>query len=294
MKVFLFDKAAGMAYAKNSEICLVKDKRTSYEELHRHDYFELVYVYDGSGMQIINGVAHPVESGDAILLHPEDYHSFYAIEPMFMINLCFLRKDNLTHFPLQRPENPVVHLSDDSKIEMETLLYLMERELSLSATESHPETAAASCLDWILLVMSRHVANPQSYDPLWGPLLAHISEHYHSVTLNQAVEMVGVSTSHFCRIFKRDFGMTFHTYVDNIRMQRAKYLLTHTSGTVAEISESVGYTSGPCRFYQDFKNIVGSTPSAYRKLTQKNNAPVPFESFIPERVAKETLALMED
>ncbi len=294
MKVFHFDAACRMAYARNNEICLVKDGRSNYEELHRHEYYELVYVYEGSGMQIINGVAHPVEAGDVLLLRPEDNHSFYAMGSLLMINLCFVRKDNLAHFPLQQPDSPITHLSEDSKIEMETLLYLMERELCHSSPDSPADTAATACLDWILLVMSRHVANPKSYDPLWGPLLAYISEHYNTVTLSQAVEMLGVSTSHFCRIFKRDFGMTFHTYVDNVRMQRAKYLLTHTSGTVAEISESVGYASGPCRFYQDFKSIVGSTPSAYRKLTQVNATPMPFESFIPERVAQSKLALMNN
>lgn len=266
MKIFIFDDAKSFSYAFTSTICLVRDSnRTNFEELHRHDYYELVYIYSGSGIHTINGVSYSVSAGNMIFLHPDDSHSFYSTD-LSMINVCFTQKDKLSHFPKCRIENQVIAISEPSMIEVETLLYLMETEIN--NREYLFEDAVQQYLNSILLIFNRHISSQLSCDPLWGGLLSYLSENYQLITLQQAADIVGISTSHFCRIFKRDFSTTFHTYVDNIRIQRAKYLLTYTNETIVWIACSVGFSNCPSRFYQNFKSIVGTTPSNYRRLTQ--------------------------
>lgn len=264
MVVYSFEMASHISYAANSTVCLVADKqRATYEPLHRHDYYELVYIYDGAGVQIINDVSYSIGPGTVIFLHPDDTHSFYSNGSLSMINLCFIQTAGLYHLPERYSSNPVVVLSEQANDDIKLLFTLMESELK---QQSHLSNAAiAYCLDWILLIFKRHADSHLPSDPLWGNLLTYISEHYATITLEEAAKIVRVSTSHFCRIFRRDFSMTFHAYVNNVRMQRAKYLLVYTDATIAEIAGDVGYTNSPCRFYQNFKASVGVTPSDYRK-----------------------------
>ena len=267
LKTTSFEYASRISYAKNPNVCLVGDKCSSYEEPHRHDYYEMVYIYEGAGVQIVNGIAYAVRPGSIILLRPDDNHSFYATEHMYQVNICFVDTSSLSNFRSNLSEVPVATLNEQSRIEMETLLYLLENELNSHQYRS--DAAANDCLDWMLLILQRHTEDQPSHSPFWGRLLSYISENYATVTLQEAADIVGVSVSHFCRIFKRDFSMTFHAYVENVRMQRAKFLLSYTNNTIASISENIGYTSGPCRFYQDFKKIVGKTPNDFRKAAQK-------------------------
>lgn len=284
MKIYFFDNAKQIAYASCSTLCLVKDiNRSSFEELHRHNYYELVYIFSGSGIHTINGVTYSVQPGNMIFLHPDDCHSFYSTERMSLINVCFTQRDKLEQFPEHRAENQVIAISEPSMIEVETLLYLIECELN--QRDYLFEDAVTKYLDSLLLILNRHLSNQLTCDPLWGTLLSYLSEHYSTITLQQAADIVGVSVSHFCRIFKRDFSTTFHAYVNNIRIQRAKYLLTYTNEIITWIADNVGYSNCPCRFYQNFKAIVGTTPSNYRKLTQAElSKPVSDQSAIPDKL----------
>lgn len=282
MKIYYFDNAKRISYASDSTVCLVKDSnRSNFEELHRHDYYELVYIYSGSGVHTVNGISYSVQSGNMIFLHPDDSHSFYSTDKVSMINVCFTQTDGLSYFPEHRTENQIITISESSMIEFETILYLMER--LLKQKDYLYEDAVNKYLDLLLLILNRHFSNHLTCDPLWGELLSYLSENYNTVTLQKAAEIVGISVSHFCRIFKRDFSTTFHDYVNNIRMQRAKYLLTYTNETISWIADSVGYGNCPCRFYQNFKSIVGTTPSNYRKITQKKEFNQEFfSSSIPD------------
>ena len=80
-----FDYATEWAYAQTEDICLVRDERACHEALHKHSYYEIVYVYNGSGVQIINDISYPVHTGCIMLFDPEDCHSFDSVEELSMI-----------------------------------------------------------------------------------------------------------------------------------------------------------------------------------------------------------------
>lgn len=267
--LYNFDYAKLRSYATNGDICLVRDVRVSHESLHSHDYYEIVYIYDGGGVQVINGTAYTVNPGSILLLQKTDAHSFYALKEMAQINCCFKDKQHLNYFPNQKMNAPVIALNEVSRIEVEQVLYLLEMELKNKYAQY--SYIANACIDWILLILQRNIKNQIYSDPLWGKLLSYISENYATVTLLEAVHIVGVSTGYFCRIFKQAFGMTFHNYVDNIRVQRAKNLLKFTDYSISVIGERVGYVNNPSSFYSDFKKITTKTPKEYREDSRKES-----------------------
>lgn len=75
----------------------------------------------------------------------------------------------------------------------------------------------------------------------------------------------GVSLSTVTRLFRKYRGCTFLDCLHGIRIGKAKQLLAMTDGTIAEISEQVGYTS-TMTMIRAFKRYEGMTPGKFREV----------------------------
>jgi AraC-like DNA-binding protein len=73
-----------------------------------------------------------------------------------------------------------------------------------------------------------------------------------------------VSPAHFIRSFRAVFGETPHRYLQRRRVERSMFLLRETDRSVTDICFDVGFTSLGT-FSRTFHDIVGETPSGYRK-----------------------------
>lgn len=73
-----------------------------------------------------------------------------------------------------------------------------------------------------------------------------------------------VSRAHFCRSFKRTFGVTVHQYVIQRRIARAQHLMLTTSATLTEIAATCGM-SDQSHLTRVFRRAVAESPSVWRK-----------------------------
>ena len=81
--------------------------------------------------------------------------------------------------------------------------------------------------------------------------------------LNRLAAEAAVSKSHFVRQFSATYGETPIRYLTIRRIERAQDLLRTANLTVTEISILVGFSSLGS-FTSRFKDLVGTTPTAYR------------------------------
>ena len=80
--------------------------------------------------------------------------------------------------------------------------------------------------------------------------------------LAELAAAVGYAPHHFQRIFKRDLGVSPAEYARGLRNRRAQHALK-ANGRVTDAVYDAGY-SGPSGFYNDAKERLGMTPSAWR------------------------------
>ena len=73
-----------------------------------------------------------------------------------------------------------------------------------------------------------------------------------------------MSASHFSMVFKQNFGVNYSTYLNRIRMEKAKELLATTKDSAEKIGGKVGMTNGNY-FFRLFKKIEGCTVNEYRE-----------------------------
>lgn len=94
----------------------------------------------------------------------------------------------------------------------------------------------------------------------------YIQEHFEqSIKLEDVSKLTGFNATYFSTLFKKETGISFLTYLTEVRMKEAKKKLSDLSKTIADISCEVGYQDLK-HFTKQFKKATGLTPSKYRKL----------------------------
>ena len=86
-----------------------------------------------------------------------------------------------------------------------------------------------------------------------------------SLSLVEVSEHIGMSSTWFSTLFKEKGGCSFKEYVDMVRLEKARDLLTTTEATVEVVAEKVGYNNS-YSFTRFFKKYTGVTPNAYRLM----------------------------
>ena len=78
---------------------------------------------------------------------------------------------------------------------------------------------------------------------------------------------IGISDNYLSRLVKRSTGRSVGTWIDIVRVQRAKRLLSTTTLPIIDIASSVGLDD-QSYFSRLFKKETGLTPSSFRKKMQ--------------------------
>jgi YesN/AraC family two-component response regulator len=100
-------------------------------------------------------------------------------------------------------------------------------------------------------------------------VISDIRNHYtEDIQLTTLASKYSVSIAKLSTEIKKKVGMTFSDYLTQLRIQRAKELLSDESMSVSEIAEIVGYNDY-FYFIKVFKKVQGISPSKYRKSLQE-------------------------
>jgi AraC family transcriptional regulator, arabinose operon regulatory protein len=99
-------------------------------------------------------------------------------------------------------------------------------------------------------------------------VLRYIDQHLcQNLSIEELADLVHFHPNYFIPFFKTIMGTSPIQYINKIRIEKAKQLLTVTDRNVTEISEAVGMNN--YYFSRIFKSFTGYTPSSYRSMIQK-------------------------
>lgn len=92
-----------------------------------------------------------------------------------------------------------------------------------------------------------------------------VEEHYkEKISLERAAKSAGFSTFYFARFFKKYAGKTFIQFLNEYRIDKAKWILMNEDVKAADVVERTGLGSEKT-YYRLFKESVGMSPSEYQK-----------------------------
>ncbi|NAS19310.1 AraC family transcriptional regulator [Clostridium butyricum] len=93
----------------------------------------------------------------------------------------------------------------------------------------------------------------------------HKSENFN---IDKMAKLCHISPSYFSRLFTKETGEKFSSYVSRLKVEWSKSLLEETGMCINEISDELGF-SEVGYFIKIFKKYEGVTPSLYRKYCKK-------------------------
>ncbi|MBI2090715.1 MAG: helix-turn-helix domain-containing protein [Deltaproteobacteria bacterium] len=105
---------------------------------------------------------------------------------------------------------------------------------------------------------------PRQRSPLLKKIEAYLAENQNrSISTRDLAQRVRLSPCYFCKLFKKQTGLTFTEYRRRERVEKAKRLLLDPYRRVSEVAFEAGFDSIPY-FNRVFRRVVGCSPSAYR------------------------------
>ncbi len=118
-------------------------------------------------------------------------------------------------------------------------------------------------------------------DPDVVKAMTLISDHAcEGLKVDELSVRVGVSRSTLERKFRQYMGCSPSDRIEQLRLVRAKQLLSQSMATIEFISHAVGY-SHPAHFTRAFRRLTGAAPGEYRRLNPGPPIPTETAEFLP-------------
>ncbi len=246
---------------------------------HYHPELELTLIKKGLGMRTVGDQIENYEENDLVLLGANLPHNYVSTPMEIPSNSIAYVFQFSQHLFDSFPECAVLYKLFSSarkgiKFENppEQLLKKIEAYEDLT-----PLQGLISFLE-ILLALCDHVAqrnlssvsfkeNPlaNKYQNRVSEVTSYIFENFSkNIKLEQVAQFSGMTTNSFCRWFKQSTGLTFVTYLNRLRIERACHYLLQTNWLISEIAYQTGFESIP-HFNRTFKKLKAQSPKDYRK-----------------------------
>jgi AraC-like DNA-binding protein/mannose-6-phosphate isomerase-like protein (cupin superfamily) len=261
--------------------------------MNRHGYFEVLYLCSGSANCHIQDRLLPFNEGDLAIIGSTLYHRIecQSSSPLTIAAMFFepdmIRCDGasdsaeyLTPFLLQDADFPHI-VPAETGIPRQVLDMMLRIRSELPASTPRARLALKTYLKMLLIHLVNQYAQyagtvetfqrqQQALDRL-RPLFRYLGDNCgNAIQVGQAARICGMSESHFMSVFRRVTGLSFVTYLNHYRIERAQALLAKTDESMASISQQVGFCD-QSYFGMIFRRIVGMTPVTYRRRIRTRN-----------------------
>jgi AraC-like DNA-binding protein len=243
-----------------------------------HEY-QLLYITEGRGKFYCETLgrnrAVNIERGMMFLLFPGEWHSYHPDRQTgwkeYWIGFNGHFVDNLITQGFFSKENPVfkVNIHED-------IVNLYKSAISAAeAQESGFQQFLAGIVGRLLSLAYFYDRNSQFEESdaanKIGQAKVMIYDNYMNISPEEIASRLCLSYSSFRKTFKEYTGFSPARFINEVKMSKAKELLTNTSMSIKEVAYHVGYNNHDY-FFTAFRHVTGHTPGEYREMTQSPKA----------------------
>jgi len=254
--------------------------------VHKHTYFEIIFILKGKGTHNINGNTFSYNEGDVFLLGPEDFHDF---EIEAMTEFCFIRFNELFNKnhtaekdgPWQQIRKALLYTSSQSrgsivtdkpeKQKLQSLLAILEGEY-----ENHPsqyfEIIRDSLMQSMMVILARNLIGQTRTKPVLKdsvePLLLYVRQHIYNpaeLTMERLSAVFNYAPAYISIFFKKQTGESLKQYIIKHKIKLIEARLLYSQLSFSEIADEFGYTD-ESHFCKQFRKYTGHTPTEFRKM----------------------------
>jgi AraC-like DNA-binding protein len=236
--------------------------------------YQLLYLVKGEGIFHSASVQEaPLHAGDLFLLFPGEWHSYHPLKSShwksYWIGFKGKNMDDRVKAGFLSPQKPLYHVGFSAE-----MVRLYESALKTAQVEApFAQQTLAGMVNLLVGLMYSLIRN-NDLNSHYGHLdivnrarLRIRQSIEEDVSIQQIAEELGTSYSNLRKLFKEYTGVSPALYQQDLRLQRAKELLTTTNLSIKEVAYKLCFDS-PDYFSMKFKNKAGVTPSMFREQMQ--------------------------
>ena len=230
--------------------------------------YALVYITYGRGVFEGKTGGKSIDAGDLILLRPGQWHR-YRPDPETGWHeswICFngrIAQDLFAQNPFPN-DPPVLSIGYNEQM---LRLFMQAKELATEMPRAFQQRIAAHIMH--ILALARAAEQPVSSDDedMVRRIRCALTEHLErNVRMEDVAADLRVGYAKFRRTFKTQTGLSPGQYHLQLRIGRAKDLLTGTVLPVKQVALELGFDS-PFYFSRIFKKKTGFAPQEWRNVT---------------------------
>jgi AraC family transcriptional regulator, L-rhamnose operon regulatory protein RhaS len=249
------------------DITVFRTSDFSDYELHKHNFFEIVFVREGKGLHIVNDNRLPYKLGSLFVLTPTDAHTFEVKTEtelcLIVFNKAFFsdvgkkRKQDQSYETLFREieyillnyqsENQLVFEKDE-----EAFITHLISQLVKTYQQPHEfsqEIIKHSIFLLLLTIVAKMKQGSLTQKKNADSLVAQLSDYIHlhiyeknHLRLDHLAETFLRSKEHLSSLFKKETDKSIKEYIVDYKLNLAKIRLQYSDLTVSQIADELGFT----------------------------------------------------
>ncbi len=232
-----------------------------------HESIEVLYIDDGEGVVICDFEEHAVSRGDIFVINSDVLHSLRTDTYMsyyYLIvdsNFCKYNGLNVSQIAFEG------RIRDSWAISMFGAILRTYTEKG----DFYSAKVRAKVLDFVVylcekygaVISEREKRHDKNFDNIRTAIIYIRDNIREKISVDSLAQMSGMSKYHFIREFKRITHYTPVMYINIVRIEMARRLITEKKLSVGEVSERCGFEN-LSYFTKTFKKYTGVTPSEMR------------------------------
>lgn len=252
---------------------------------HWHDEIEVGYVRDGILNVFVNDLQYTLHKGDGIFINTGVLHMYSGCKNIktefpnivFIPSFIYGTKESIFWTKYVHPLTESINLShiifsEDSVWQTELLRHMRQAIEFFEHKIKDSEFQIRSHLSEMIFKICQNNTvqleekghNKIEIDRI-RRMLAFIQQYYmNPIQLQQIADSAFISSRECLRLFKNVLGTSPKQYVIQLRLQKAKDLLSETTTPISEICARCGFQD-QSYFTKVFREQFNTSPTKYRK-----------------------------
>lgn len=238
---------------------------------HSHQEYQLGMSFDCQGEYYYRGAYHSIPVGSLSIIHSGEIHSpserTYLPQPATFW-MMHVEPSLLEETALEIAGNVKVPFFTEPVLSDRILIKLFQNLCLTLQTNPSKLTQDSAILDFFSCLISDRAKLVPKFYPTENKAIAIIGDYLQdnyddNISLAELAVMVGMSRFYLSRLFRREKGISLSAYQTQIKIDRAKKLLSQGM-PIAQVASATGFYD-QSHFGYHFKRLVGTTPGNYQK-----------------------------
>ena len=255
------------------------------DKLHRHGFFELVYILRGTAVHRLEQTTATLHQGDYFIIDTGTVHCYEEVDGLEIVNCLFLPEyidralencptlaallsNQTMRFGVMLDVKAADRVFYDEDGSVGRLIRQMEQEYAERKT-GHMELLRCLLTQVLVKAVRASEMKMPMIHPATTAAAEYLREHIDQpLSLEKLGDRCGYTSQYISSLFHRDMGMTLQSFLQHLRVEYACQLMEKGCCTT-EAAALVGY--GDIKhFARVFRKCRGITPKQYCKSLQKN------------------------